>query len=251
MKYQFAAVLLLFATLASAQTAEKKGKKPSGPQFPLNVTTSLGEDVIGTLEIQVDDQPAGVVPAVVRARGNGELVLVEYRNGFMGQRFRCSLASLKKIAGAQAILAVGDDKNGFDDVLAGVVLMSKSGVELRFDQRIRIPNGKMAASAAMGPTRGFVEILFDSNPAGASLTVLPSQVAATTPATLSLKYHRNETMRAFVKRDGAFDALITLKFETDSNNVDWLVTGDGRYRIPASPTAPITRVIALFEPIVR
>jgi hypothetical protein len=220
----------------------------------VNITTSLPppdaslDGALGNVEIRIGNQPAGVLPAAVRVQNGTELLLIEYVSGRPTQTFRCYLGITGTLP--QAVVAIGDDKNGFDDVLAGVFMKNSTvGFELRFDKRIRIANGKMGLAFMLGPVRGFAEVLFDSMPPGATLLIPQYGITATTPATVSLKYREGDTIHAFMKRNGSFDAPVTLNFETDGDNVDWLVTGDGRYAIPASPTAPIARIVALFEAI--
>jgi|GEM_PF-5212292 len=244
------AALILASTLAQAQLPpqdKEHWKPPVAKGSPISVTTSLDDATLGTVEIQSAGESMGVLPAVVRVQMKQPLVLVEYRNGLAQQTFRFELPFNGPFP--QAIVALGDDTNGFDDILAGVVIASKTQYQVRFDKRLRVKNGKQGFQLALGPTKGFAAILFDSNPAGATLIIPQSGITATTPATLSLRYHRNETIHAFVKRQGSFDAPVTLKFVTDDNKVDWLITGDNRYAIPATPTTPITRIVALFEPV--
>src|SRR5437868_4966269 len=169
-----AAFAALFAQTQAPPLMPGHGAK-KGVMYAMSVSTSLPpiaagaptlDGMLGTVEIQSNGQPAGVLPAVVRIERGGQLALVEYNdNGQPIQTFRCTLPFNGKVP--QAIVAVGDDKNGFDDVLAGVLTKSSIGFDLRFDQRIRIANGKMSTAFATGPIKGFVEILFDSTVPGA------------------------------------------------------------------------------------
>jgi hypothetical protein len=221
------------------------------PGIPMLVTSTISPSELGTVEILNDNEPAGILPAVVSAHDNGEITLVEYGvDGKVKQRFHCKLVFHAGGTLPQAISASGENTYEANEALTGVWLASDIGYTFRFDKRLRFPTGKYLPTLhALSVPKGYAEVMFDSTPEGATIVIPSHQITATTPAPLSLKYRTNDTIVAYIKRDGNFDAKVTLRFETDDQNTDWMVTGDGRYAIPSSPTSPIARVVATFEPI--
>jgi hypothetical protein len=218
------------------------------PGIPMLVSTTLSPKELGTVEIVNSDESAGILPAVVSAHDGGEIKLVEYMpSGIISQTFRCLLTFTG--SNPQAIVAIGDDNVEAYDVLGGVLMTTDIGYELRFDKRARLSTGVFKQELhSLSIPKGYAEILFDSQPSGATILVPSYGIVATTPATLSMKYWPGKTILAYMKRDGSFDAQVKLRFVTD-NNADFMVTGDGRYLIPPTPTTPIARIVAMFESI--
>lgn len=221
--------------------------------IPIEMSTSLPapttpgkyNGTLGTVVILSGKASVGVLPGRVSA--GKQMTLVEYMNGHENQRFSFSLAFTGELP--QAVVAVGQpDETATYDVLAGILTRTKEGFAVRFDQRVRMETGKYhAVIYSFGPPRGFAEVMFDATLPGAVVIIPEYGIAEATPKPITFRYWAGTPIHAFIKRPGSFDAPVTLNFETDASGMDWLVTGDGRYFIPKTPTAPITRIVALFE----